>query len=638
MPVIGVVLGALMLWLAITAPLSKSLQPIAPPGILLMSADGKPIARRGAISDEPVRIEELPDHVPGAFLSIEDRRFYMHLGVDPWGILRAAVRNTAAGGVREGGSTITQQLAKLSFLSSDQTAGRKLRELFIALWLETWLSKDEILSRYLSNAYFGDNVYGLRAASLHYFSKRPEDLSVGEAAMLAGVLKAPSRLAPSKNLAGARARARLVAAAMVETGYLSESQAQRLKTVRLKVRKPRDYPTGTYFADWVLPEAREFAGGGYGEQTIETTLDSRLQRLAVRTAGRARLGKAQVALIAMRPDGEVVAMLGGKDYAKSPFNRATQARRQPGSTFKLFVYLAAFRNGLDPESMIEDEPLTIGGWAPKNNSGRYRGLISLREAFTVSSNVAAVRLAERVGREEVIKAARDLGVKSPIPADASIALGTSGMTLLELTQAYAAVAHGRYPVRARGLPEPEGSWFDRLWSDQRRFGSDSDEKLLELLKSVVSRGTGRAAALSLETFGKTGTTQDHRDAIFVGFAGDLVTAVWVGNDDNTPLKGVEGGGLPARIWRDFMSQALRAPPRAQPARARREAPKKSIPAELTVPIEGTGYEVGVKLGDESVTVSTQPSAPGDKRPSFPIEIPIVTPAPPPGQPEDEPER
>ncbi len=636
----AVLFGLLFAWLAVTAPLSRSLQPIAPPGIVLVSADGKPIARRGAITEQPVAVKELPSHVPAAFIAIEDRRFYRHVGIDPWGILRAAIRNTAAGGVRQGGSTITQQLAKLSFLSSDQTAGRKLRELFIALWLETWLSKEKILSRYLSNAYFGDNVYGLRAASLHYFSKQPEKLSVAEAAMLAGLLKAPSRLAPSKNLKGARARGKLVEATMVETGYLTEAEAKKLKRVKLKVRRVRDIPTGTYFADWVLPEAREFAGGGYGEQTIETTLNSRLQRLAVRTVRRARLGKAQVAVIAMRPNGQVVAMVGGKDYSKSPFNRATQARRQPGSTFKLFVYLAAFRAGLHPDTEVEDEPLTIGSWTPKNNGGRYRGLITLREAFAVSSNVAAVRLAERVGREEVIRAARDLGVGSPLAAQPSLALGTSGITLLELTQAYAAVASGRYPVRAHGLPEPEGSWFDRLWSNQRRFGQDADEKLLDLLSSVVTRGTGRTAALRVQTFGKTGTTQDHRDAIFVGFAGDLVTAVWVGNDDNTPLKGIEGGGLPARIWRDFMSQAVQAPPRTQARRAAPDAPETSEGTALTVPIEGTGYELGVQVGNESVTVSAQPSAPDDNRPSIPIEIPILTPGVPPAlpAPDEEPER
>ncbi len=636
--IIGIVFGLLFVWLAVTAPLSKSLQPIAAPGIVLLSADGKPIARRGAISDQPVDITELPDHVPEAFLAIEDRRFYTHIGVDPWGILRAAVRNAMAGGVREGGSTVTQQLAKLSFLSSDQTAGRKLREAFISVWLEVWLSKEEILSRYLSNAYFGDNVYGLRAASRHYFSKPPEDLTIGEAAMLAGVVKAPSRLAPTVNLEGARKRGKLVQAAMVDAGFLTEEEAKKVRRVRLKPTRVPNMPTGTYFADWVLPQAREFAGGGYGEQTVQTTLDSRLQRIAIRAVKRARLGKAQVALIAMRPDGEVVAMLGGKDYARSPFNRATQARRQPGSTFKLFVYLAALRSGMDPESVIEDTPLTIGAWKPKNHGGVYRGRITLREAFAVSSNVAAVRLLQRVGREEVIRAARDLGVTSPIPDDPSIALGTSGTTLLELTRAYAAVAFGSYPVAARGLPDEDDSWFARFWSTKRSFSGDTDEMLLDLLWNVVNRGTGRAANLGMETFGKTGTTQDNRDAIFVGFAGDLVTAVWVGNDDNSPLKGVSGGGLPARIWRDFMSQAVRTPNAQEREPVVREAPPSAKepdePPVYTVPIEGTGIDVGVQLGNESVTISAQPSDRGDDDPPTPIEIPIVTPPPPPAEEED----
>jgi penicillin-binding protein 1A len=630
--IIGILFTLLFVWLAVTAPLSKSLQPIAAPGIVLLSVDGKPIARRGAISDQPVDVTELPDHVPEAFLAIEDRRFYTHIGVDPWGILRAAVRNLTAGGVRQGGSTITQQLAKLSFLSSDQTAGRKLREVFISVWLEAWLSKEEILSRYLSNAYFGDNVYGLRAASRRYFSKPPEDLTTGEAAMLAGVLKAPSRLAPTINFEGARKRGKLVEAAMLEAEFLTEREAEKVRRVRLRPTRVANMPTGTYFADWVLPQAREFAGGGYGEQTVQTTLDSRIQRMAIRSVRRARLGKAQVALIAMRPDGEVVAMLGGKDYARSPFNRATQARRQPGSTFKLFVYLAALRNGMNPESMVDDTPLTIGSWKPKNHGGVYRGKITLREAFAVSSNVAAVRLSERVGRDEVIRAARDLGVTSQIPDDPSIALGTSGMTLLELTRAYAAVAFGSYPVAARGLPDQDDSWFARFWSSKRSFSGNTNDMMLDLLWNVVHRGTGRAANLRMETFGKTGTTQDNRDAIFVGFAGDLVTAVWVGNDDNTPLKGVTGGGMPARIWRDFMSQAVRTPdPQEDREPVVREAPpsaKEPDEPVYTVPIEGTGVDVGVQVGEDGLTISAQPRGPGDDPPPVPVDIPILTLPPP----------
>ncbi|HEY1144958.1 MAG TPA: transglycosylase domain-containing protein, partial [Allosphingosinicella sp.] len=449
------VLLLLFAWLAITAPLSKSLQPIAAPGLTLLSSDGKPIARRGAIIAAPVDVARLPDYVPNAFIAIEDRRFYDHSGIDPWGIGRAAIRNTLAGGVREGGSTITQQLAKLAFLSADRTATRKLQEVILAFWLEAWLSKDEILSRYLSSAYFGDNVYGLRAASHHYFSREPEELTLGQAAMLAGLMKAPSRLAPTSNLEGARERGRVVVAAMVEAGLVTRAEADALKPVRLKVEPVRDIPTGTYFADWVFPEARAATENGYGEQTVTTTLDADLQRLAIRAIRQAGIGSAQVALVAMHPDGRVVAMVGGKDYKDSAFNRATQARRQPGSTFKLFVYLAALRAGMTPDSEVLDEPLTIGTWSPRNSDGRYRGPISLRQAFAISSNVAAVRLTEEVGRDAVIRAARDLGVTSPLTTEPSLALGTSGVSLLEMVSAYAAVAKGDYPVKARGLPDAE---------------------------------------------------------------------------------------------------------------------------------------------------------------------------------------
>lgn len=602
---------ALFAWLALTAPLSKSLQPIAAPSITLLSAEGEPIARRGAIVAAPVDVTKLPNHVPGAFLAIEDRRFYTHIGVDPWGIARAAWRNTRSGGVREGGSTITQQLAKLSFLSADRTAARKVREALIAFWLEIWLSKEEILSRYLSSVYFGDNVYGLRAAAHHYFSKDPEDLTVPQAAMLAGLVKAPSRLAPTSNLKGARQRAKLVVAAMVEAGMVSETEADRLKPAKLRVARVRDIPTGTYFADWVLPEARSFAEAAYGEREVTTTLENTLQRQAVRAVRNAGLGRAQVALIAMRRDGRIVAMVGGKDYAKSPFNRATQARRQPGSTFKLFVYLAALRAGMTPDTMISDTPLTVGDWSPKNHNGRYRGLITLREAFATSSNVAAVRLSERVGRDAVIRAARDLGVTSPLTSQPSLALGTSGMTLLELTSAYAAIAADSYPIKPRGLPEVRQSWFQRFWGNRRSFDDSIGAMMLDLLAAAANDGTGRAAALRAGTFGKTGTTQDNRDAIFVGFSGDLVTAVWVGNDDNSPLHGVAGGGIPARIWRDFMAAAVKSEPvRSRPpivappivpdeelfdfAPVPEETPATSddeVTVELSRPIEGPDDEV-----------------------------------------------
>ncbi|MBB3981537.1 penicillin-binding protein 1A [Sphingobium fontiphilum] len=550
---------ALIAWLAITAPLSRSLQPIAPPSISLMSADGKLIARRGAIIDKPVTMADLPAHVPQAFMAIEDRRFQTHWGIDPRGIARALWHNIWSDGASQGGSTITQQLAKGVFLSSDRTFGRKAREAMIALWLEAWLTKDQIMERYLSNVYFGDNVYGLRAASLHYFNRRPERLTVAQAAMLAGLLKAPSRLAPTSNLKGARARADLVTQAMVEAGYLTQAERNALRPVRLDLRAEAEATSGTYFADWVLPQARDRAGAVYGAQEVATTLDSRMQRFAEGAVRRAGLGGAQAALVAMKPDGSVVAMVGGKNYEKSSFNRAVQARRQPGSTFKLFVYLAAFRSGMTPDDMIDDTPITTGAYRPANHGGQYRGRITLRQAFAISSNVAAVRLTQKVGVDAVIKVARDLGVTAPLTQDLSLALGTSEIPLIELAQAYAAVAAGEWPVMAHGLPPEERGWFESLMDRQRKFDSSDLEMIRDLLSSAANRGTGSAAALRTSTFGKTGTTQDSRDAIFVGYAGGIVTAVWVGNDDNSPLPGAAGGGLPAHIWRDFMSRAIDEP-------------------------------------------------------------------------------
>lgn len=616
----------LVIWLAITAPLSQSLKPIAPPSITLLSAEGKPIARRGAIIEKPVDVTALPKHVPQAFMAIEDRRFYSHPGIDPLGIARAAWRNMVAGGVREGGSTITQQLAKVAFLSADRTAARKLREVLIAFWLEAWLSKDEILSRYLSNVYFGDNVYGLRAASLHYFSRPPEKLTVPQAAMLAGLLKAPSRLSPAVNLKGARERSKLVMAAMVDAGFIDAKTAAGLKPAGVNIRPLRDMPTGTYFADWVLPEARDRAGAVYQEQRVTTTLDSDLQRMAERAVRTAGLGSAQVALVAMRPDGEVVAMIGGRSYADSPFNRVTQAKRQPGSTFKLFVYLAAMRAGMSPDTVVEDTPLVVGDWAPANSGGRYRGKITLRQAFALSSNVAAVRLAQAVGLDQVVRAARDLGITTPLGDQPSLALGTSGTTLLEMTAAYAAMAGNSYPVRAHGLPEEERSWFDRLWDRKRSFDSDTREKMLTLLAAAANDGTGRSAALNARTYGKTGTTQDNRDAIFIGFAGDLVTGVWIGRDDNKPMAGVGGGGLPARIWRAFMADALRDQPRPVKTVIEEEPVENLIDDAANAAEEG--IDLNVQLSNDGVIISTQPLPGINASISLPVDLPGQRPSAP----------
>ncbi|AYJ86548.1 penicillin-binding protein [Sphingomonas paeninsulae] len=592
---------ALFAWLALTAPLSRSLKPMAPPRITLLAANGQPIAQKGAVVDRPVKASELPATVKQAFIAIEDRRFYTHWGVDPRGMLRAAWNNARGGGT-QGGSTITQQLAKMTFLSPERNLGRKAREMLIAFWLEGWLTKDQILERYLSNAYFGDNVYGLRAASLRYFNRQPERLTLAQGAMLAGLVQAPSRLAPSRNLAGAQARSRLVLGAMAEAGFITAQQALETPVAITNLRNVSALPTGTYFADWAMPQARALTEQVYGDTQVTTTLDARMQKLARAAVARAALGNAQVALVAMRPNGEVVAMIGGRSYDKSPFNRATQARRQPGSTFKLFVYLAALRSGMTPDTLIDDSPIVEGGYRPKNSSAHYRGEVTLRQAFARSSNVAAVRLYQKLGPEAIIQAARDLGVSSPLTADPTLALGSSGVTLLELTSAYASVAANDWPVAPHGIPRDEPGLFERLIRPSHSFDGPTLSMMRDLLRAVIVQGTGRGAALAIEAFGKTGTSQDNRDALFVGYAGDLIVGVWVGNDDNTPLKGIHGGGLPAKIWRDFMGSAI---PGARPI-ITPVTPKLDEAPPETDDLPFGLDNMQVKLGNDSgLTINTQ---------------------------------
>jgi len=633
--------GALLLflatfvWLAFTAPLSKSLEPIAPPELTLLASDGQPIARNGANIDAPVKAADLPGHVKQAFIAIEDRRFYSHWGVDPRGVARAFVNNMGEGGT-QGGSTITQQLAKITFLTPERSLSRKAREMLIAFWLETWLTKDEILERYLSNVYFGDNAYGLRAASMHFFHRKPERLTLSQAAMLAGMVQAPSRLNPTRNLNGAQTRATRVLQAMVAAGFITDVEAKAATPARLDVRPEPGPPTGTYFADWAITQARAQAEEAYGKGEITTTLDARLQRIARNVVARAPLGEAQVALVAMRPNGEVVAMIGGKSYKASSFNRATQARRQPGSTFKLFVYLAAMRAGMSPETTVSDTPFTQGAYRPKNADGSYRGEISLKQAFAKSSNVAAVRIYEKLGDKAVLQAARDLGIRSPLAADPSLALGTSGVTLLELTSAYAAIAANSYPVDPHALPKDAPGLLARLWSPQRSLGGKVHQEMLDLLSAPINGGTARAANLAVAAYGKTGTSQDNRDALFVGFAGDLVVGVWIGRDDNQPLRGIHGGGLPARIWRDFMSQAV-AGARVEAAPKEEELPDtplgndimEAMPpldirdadidlgadpsARLSTDIGGVS--VDVKINKDGVSVQPSNPAPSDPPPS-----------------------
>ncbi len=538
------------------------------PGVSLVAADGATLARFGDLYGPPVAVGELPAHLKQAVLATEDRRFYSHFGLDPLALARASLANLRARRIVQGGSTLTQQLAKNVFLTPKRTLKRKVQELLLALWLERKFTKDEILTIYLNRVYLGAGAYGVEAAARRYFGKSSRDVTLSEAAMLAGLLKAPSRYAPTRDLARARARGRQVLAGMVDAGYITPAEARgAAKKPATIVRARRAGRGSRYFADWVFDRVSGYAGPGAGDIVVVTTLDASLQRAAEEAVewalagdgARRRVGPA--ALVALAPDGAVRAMVGGRDYGASQFNRATQALRQPGSAFKLFVYLAALEAGLSPDDVVEDAPLTIDGWSPRNYDGRYAGAVTVREALARSINTVAVRVADQVGPGGVIEVARRLGITSRLGADASLALGTSEVTLIELTAAYAALANRGRGVWPHGIREIRAADGAVLY---RRAGSGPGRavarrplrQMVDMLRSVVTEGTGRAAALPFPVAGKTGTSQDSRDAWFVGFTRDLIAGVWLGNDNRAPMKGVTGGGLPARLWARFMKAAL----------------------------------------------------------------------------------
>ncbi|MDH3475398.1 MAG: PBP1A family penicillin-binding protein [Rhodospirillales bacterium] len=561
--------SAVLGYLALTLPVSRDLvREPSRPSLVLLAADGEAFASRGTLKTEPVALERLPPDLVNAVLAIEDRRFYDHPGLDWRGVGRALLANLRAGEVREGGSTITQQLAKVMFLPPDRTFERKLQELMIALWLERNLTKDEILERYLNRIYLGAGAYGVEAAARRYFGKPARDLDLSESAMIAGLIRAPSVLTPTRDPEAARERSSQVLTAMVEAGLLDAKRAAAARQAPARLAVPADRGSGrNYFADWVAETADRLIGPVAADFTLRTTLRPEFQALAEQVVAEylaahgEALGVSQAALVALSLDGAVLAMVGGRSYAESQFNRATQARRQPGSLFKLFVYLAALEAGFGPDTILPDQPITIDEWQPQNYDGRYRGPVSLRDAFAQSINTVAVRLSEAVGRDKIIAVARDLGVTSELTSEPSLALGSSETILLEMTAAYGALAAGRLRLEPYGIEAIEGPG-EGLGLTQP-FGEAPPggrfawprEEMLDLLRAAVETGTGRAAQLPYPVAGKTGTSQDHRDAWFVGFTSGLVVGVWVGNDDNAPMNEVTGGKLPARIWRDFVVAA-----------------------------------------------------------------------------------
>ena len=579
---------AIVLWFARDLPNPREIARVTQtPAVTLLDTRGQGFARFGGSVGEHITVDQLPPWLTAAVIATEDRRFYRHFGIDLRGVLRAAFSNLRAGSVREGGSTLTQQLAKNLFLTHQRNLKRKIQEVLLAVWLEQNLSKDEILTLYLNRVYFGAGAYGVDAAARRYFAKSATAVTLAEAAMLAGLLTAPSRYAPTVNLRGARVRAAIVLSDMVEAGVLDARRAALAKAEKVSLAAQPVRRHGRHFADWVRDQLPDYVGALRSANiVVGTTLDVELQAAAetvlaetMAAAATQKLGVGQAALIAMTGDGAVRAMVGGSDYRSSTYNRAVTAMRQPGSAFKLFVYLAALEDGMSATDRVVDEPVEINGWKPRNYLRRFGGEMSLRQAFAMSVNTVAVKVSERVGRTRVIETAQRLGITSKLSPHPSIALGAAEVTLIELTAAYAAVANGGIGVWPYAIGEVRGGGSEPLLYRRQGTGpgrvlaATTSRQMTELLRAVVTTGTGRAAQLGVSAAGKTGTSQDHRDAWFVGFAGDLVVGVWVGNDDAKPMRGVTGGSLPARIWRQFMGAARPTPPPAPPQ------PAAKIPAK-----------------------------------------------------------
>jgi penicillin-binding protein 1A len=535
--------------------------------ITILDDQGRLIARRGLTQGRMVAVGDLPDFVPNAFIAIEDRRFRSHFGVDPIGMGRAFVQNMMKGHVVQGGSTLTQQLAKNLFLSPSRTFDRKVQEAMLALYLESRYSKDQILALYLNRVYFGAGVYGIEAASEKFFGKHASELGLTEAAMLAGSVKAPARYNPLADADASFDRARVVLRAMNDAGFIDEQSRAMAAASRPRIQRATGTPGAGWFADWVIAHLNAYVGTSDEPMIVETSFDLTTQTLAERAvnaglaADGAKINASQAALVAMTPDGAVRAMVGGRDYDRSSFNRAADALRQPGSAFKPFVYLTAFEHGRAPDDVMTDGPVDIHGWKPQDFEGEFEGDMTLVKAFAVSSNSIAAQLTAEVGPHEVARTAKRLGIASPLEAVSSLALGTSVVTPLELTGAYAAFANGGMAVRPFAILKVRTRSGKILYAHKPPEGgavmSQADNAAMtRLMQETVLSGTGKAARLDERpSAGKTGTTQDFRDAWFVGFTADLVCGVWMGNDNSQAMKKATGGGVPARIFHSFMESA-----------------------------------------------------------------------------------
>jgi penicillin-binding protein 1A len=565
-------LGGLFTWVGLHLPPIQSLKvPKRPPSIEITASDGHVFATRGEMGGSAIPLDEMPAYLPKAFIAIEDRRFYDHHGVDPVGLVRALMANLLRRNIAQGGSTITQQLAKNFFLTRDRNMMRKLQEVMLSLWLEHKFTKDELLELYLNRVYFGAGAYGVEAASQRYFGKSARNVSLSEAALLAGLVKSPSRLAPTRNYDGAERRAQVVLGAMTEAGFLKQETAQAAIVLGPSIVKSNGGGSSNYVADWVMDVLNDAIGLVDEDIVVETTIDPALQEAAEKavldqlTQKGSQFGVEQGALVAMTPDGAVRALVGGRNYAENQFNRAVAARRQPGSTFKPFVYLTAIEHGLTPQTIREDAPIEVNGWRPENFSHNYRGPVTLTHALAGSLNSVAVRLTVEVGPDAVVLTAHRLGIASKLDANPSIALGTSEATVLEMVSAYTPFANGGFAPSLHVIERVRTAHGGKtLYARPKRppdrvIDSRSVVMMNTMMHEAVASGTARRADLpGWPVAGKTGTSQEFRDAWFIGYTSQLVTGVWLGNDDNTPMRNITGGGLPVEVWSQFMKTAHKA--------------------------------------------------------------------------------
>jgi penicillin-binding protein 1A len=537
------------------------------PGIMILANDGSEIAEQGTFFGDAVNMAELPDYVPAAVIAIEDRRFYSHFGVDPIGLARAMGRNAMQGRMREGGSTLTQQLAKNLFLTHERTMTRKAQEFVFAMWLESKFSKDEILQLYLNRVYFGGGANGIDKAARTFYGKSAYELSLMEAATLAGLLKAPTTYNPARNPKDSAARAKLVLDAMVEQGYVTKEDAQDAIDNPVKATVHNFTPATQYAVDWISGQLPMMVKGNKQSLIIETTIDPVLQAKAESVLRKRlndnakKLNVEQGAVITLDNNGAIRALVGGRNYKRSQFNRATEAKRQPGSAFKAFVYLTALENGFRPDSIEVDEPVKIGNWSPENYRRKYLGPVSLEQAYALSLNTVAAKLTATLQPISVARTAKRLGITSKLGLDASIALGTSEVSLLEMTSAFTPFANGGQAVEPyivkRILARDGNVLYQRTGSGLPQvIGETELGDMNALMRQVILTGTGSKARFDGQDMGgKTGTSQDYRDAWFVGYTPYYVTGVWMGNDNNSPTKKVTGGSLPALVWHDIMQKA-----------------------------------------------------------------------------------